>query len=46
MWNAIKSGFNGISSFFIGILYLWPFILILAIIFIVWKKKWRKNKTS
>ncbi len=44
MWNAIVSGFNGLSSFFIGLLYIWPFILIFVIaFFIVRKKLKRKN---
>jgi hypothetical protein len=45
MWNAIKSGWNGISSFFIGLLHIWPFILILVAIFIFVRKKLkRKNQ--
>ena len=44
MWNAVKSGWNGISSFFIGLLHIWPFILILvAVIFIIRKKFKKKN---
>lgn len=31
MWKAIKSGFNGLSLFFLGILHIWPFILILIL---------------
>jgi hypothetical protein len=41
--NAIKSGFNGISTFFIGILHIWPFILILAVVFFFVRKKIRKK---
>lgn len=43
MWNAIKSGFNGLSSFFLGILYVWPFILILAIVFFIVRRKLRRK---
>lgn len=44
MWNAIKSGFNGLSSFFLGILHIWPFILILAVVFFFVRRKLnRKN---
>jgi hypothetical protein len=44
MWNAVKSGWNGISSFFIGLLHIWPFILILvAVIFFIRKKLKKKN---
>lgn len=46
MWNAIVSGFNGISTFFIGILYLWPFILILAITIFFVRRRIRKNKKA
>lgn len=42
--NAIKSGFNGISSFFIGLLGVWPFIVILvAIIYFIRKRFKKKN---
>ena len=43
MGNAIKSGFNGISTFFIGILHIWPFILILAVVFFFVRRKIRKK---
>ncbi|MFD1616209.1 DUF4349 domain-containing protein [Gelatiniphilus marinus] len=43
MWNAIKSGFNGLSMFFIGLLHIWPFIIILIILFFL-IKKWLKKK--
>lgn len=46
MWNAIKSGFNGLSNFFLGILYIWPFILILAVVFFFIRKKWKKRKAN
>ncbi|MFC4722823.1 DUF4349 domain-containing protein [Geojedonia litorea] len=42
MWNAIKSGFNGLSFFFLGILHIWPFIIILIIVLFV-LKKWIKR---
>ena len=43
MWNAIKSGFNGISLFFLGILHIWPFIII-VILLLFFIKKWIKKK--
>lgn len=47
MGNAIKSGFNSLSSFFIGLLYLWPFILIFVVtLFIVRRKLKRKKHKS
>ena len=39
MWNAIKSGFQGISSFFLGILYIWPFTVIAIITFFFIKRR-------
>ncbi|WJJ97034.1 DUF4349 domain-containing protein [Algibacter luteus] len=44
MWNAIKSGFNGISIFFLGILHIWPFILILVFAGFLIKKWLKKSK--
>lgn len=45
MWNAITSGFNGLSLFFLGILHIWPFILIvLVLIFIL--RRWLKRKNN
>lgn len=45
IWNAIKSGFNGFSSFFIGLLSIWPFVILfgLAIYFI--RKRFKKKTT-
>ncbi len=43
IWNAILSGFNGISSFFIGLLQLWPFILILVGIIYFIRKRFKKK---
>ena len=44
MWNAVKSGWNGISSFFIGLLHIWPFILILVALIFVIKRQLKKKK--
>ncbi len=43
MWNAVKSGFNGISVFFIGLLYIWPLILILVALFFIIRKRLKKK---
>ncbi|WP_179344593.1 DUF4349 domain-containing protein [Winogradskyella ursingii] len=45
MWNAIVSGFDGLSVFFLGILYIWPFIIIIIIAFFL-IRKWiaKRNK--
>jgi len=44
--NALKGGWNGISVFFLGILYLWPFIILLFILIYLIRRylKRRKNK--
>lgn len=44
MWNAIKSGFNGLSMFFLGILHIWPFIIILGILGFFVKRWIKKSK--
>ena len=31
MWLAIKSGFNGLSLFLLGLLHIWPFIVVAGI---------------
>lgn len=45
MWNAIVSGFDGLSVFFLGILYIWPFIIILITAFFL-VRRWiaKRNK--
>lgn len=45
MWNAIVSGWNGISLFFLGLLHIWPFFIILLLVaFGVRKYLIRKKK--
>lgn len=46
MVNAIKSGFNGLSLFFLGILHIWPFIIILIIAFFIIKRWLTKRKSK
>lgn len=41
--NAIKSGFNAISSFFIGLIKVWPFIIILVALIYFIKKRFKKK---
>jgi hypothetical protein len=43
IWNEIKSGFNGLSSFILGIISIWPFIIISILIFIFIKRKFKKK---
>jgi hypothetical protein len=46
IWNAIKSGFNGISSFFIGLLEVWPFIVILVAVIYFIRKRFKKKRNK
>ncbi len=46
MVNALKNGWNGISEFFLGLLHVWPFIILVVLgVFMIrrWMKK-RKKK--
>ena len=45
IWNAITSGFNSISSFFIGLLSIWPFLIILAAAVYYIRKRFKKKTT-
>ena len=42
IWTAIKSGFNGFSSFIIGLIGIWPFLIILIFIVYFIKKRLKK----
>ncbi|MDU8884702.1 DUF4349 domain-containing protein [Yeosuana sp. MJ-SS3] len=44
MWKALKSGFNGLSIFFLALLNIWPFIIIILIGFFVIKRWINKKK--
>lgn len=44
MWNAIKGGFKGISTFILGVLYIWPLILFIFIGVFVLRKRLKKRK--
>lgn len=41
--NEIKSGFNSLSSFILGLVSIWPFLVISIIIFIFIKRKFKKK---
>lgn len=43
--NALKGGWNGISVFFIGIIYLWPFILVIGVV-IYFIRRYIKRKRA
>ena len=44
MWNAIKSGRNGISLFFLGLLHIWPFFVILLLAVLGVRKHMKRKK--
>ena len=44
IWNAFKSGFYGISSFFLGLLEIWPFIILAVALFYFIRKRFKKKK--
>lgn len=44
IWNAIKSGFYGLSNFIVGIISMWPFILIFVLLFVLIKRRFFKKK--
>lgn len=44
MWNALQSGFNGLSIFFLGLLNIWPFIIILLLVVYLVRKQLKKRK--
>jgi hypothetical protein len=46
MWNAFKSGFNGLSSFILGLLSIWPFLIIIVLIVYWVRRKFIKRKAS
>jgi len=43
VWNALKSGFYGISSYFLGLLEIWPFIIIALALFYFIRKRFKKK---
>nr|WP_294935150.1 DUF4349 domain-containing protein [uncultured Flavobacterium sp.] len=45
MWNALKDGFNNIATFFLGLLHIWPFILIFVIGFVFLRRRFRRKTT-
>jgi hypothetical protein len=44
MVNALKSGWNGVSVFFLGLLHLWPFLILLGIGAFFMRRWIKKNK--
>jgi len=44
MWNAVKGGFNGISIFFLGLLYIWPLVIIVGVGVFLLRRYLKKSK--
>jgi hypothetical protein len=44
IWNSIVSGFNSVSTFFLFLLQIWPFILILVASIIFYRRRFSKKK--
>lgn len=44
--NALKSGFNGISTFFLWVIEVWPFIIILVALIFYIRKRFKKKNNS
>lgn len=45
MGNAMKGGFNNIATFFLGMLHVWPFILIFVVGFFFLRRRFRRKTT-
>ncbi|WP_430614672.1 DUF4349 domain-containing protein [Flavobacterium sp. JP2137] len=47
MWQAVVSGFNSLSGFILGLLSLWPYLMITAAILVLVRKKvWKRRSKS
>ena len=46
LWRAAKGGFEAIGNFLIGLVYLWPFLLIAIIVAVLIKRRMRKRKSK
>ncbi len=44
--NALKGGWNAISTFFLGILFLWPFIILLGFVIYLIRKYVRNQRNK
>lgn len=44
MWNALQSGFNALSVFILGLINIWPFIIIVLIAVYFIRKQLRNRK--
>lgn len=44
MWEAVVDGFRSLSDFILGVLHIWPYLILLALGIFIFKKKWKKKK--
>lgn len=44
LWAAVKSGFYSLSDFLIGLISIWPFVIILCILAYFIRKRFRRRK--
>lgn len=44
LWAAVKSGFYSLSDFLIGLISIWPFVIILCILTYFIRKRFRRRK--
>lgn len=44
MMNALRGGWNGISVFFLGILYIWPLLLVFALLIYILRRYIKRVK--
>ncbi|MGA9638122.1 DUF4349 domain-containing protein [Flavobacterium sp.] len=44
IWNAIKSGFNSFSGFFIALISIWPFLILFGFLSYFFYNRFLKNK--
>lgn len=45
-WTSLKSGFNGLTGFFLVLLNIWPVIVIFVVAYILYKRMIRKRKQN
>ncbi|MCG2610418.1 DUF4349 domain-containing protein [Flavobacterium sp. SM15] len=45
MWNAVKSGGNNLATFLLGLLHIWPFILIFVVMILFIRRRFKKKTT-
>ena len=43
--DSVTEGWNSFVAFFLGLISLWPFLLLIPVIVLIWKK-WRRNRNK